>query len=94
MLDEIVYIVYSKPGGVDGMDHTDKGGTIVRATTEKAAAEKFVGQCHGWYEIKPEVHDLEEVAKATLAKLTKLEHLSLTRYPALIEKRFNEGFKK
>lgn len=94
MADEIVYIVYSKPGGIDGMDHTDKGGTIVRATTDKDAATRFVGKCHGWYEIKPEVHDLEAVAKATMAKLTKLELLALIRNSELLVKRHNEGFKK
>lgn len=76
MTDLIVYQVITKPGGVDGLDHTDKGGTVVNASFDKAAmTEKYGRDCR--YRIEPTVIDLGQTKEAALAKLTRIEKLAL-----------------
>ena len=75
-MDKIVYLVKTAPGGVDGMDHTDKGGQLALATFERAAAEKFIGKdCR--YKLEPTVVDTATAKAAALAKLDKLDRLVL-----------------
>ena len=76
MSDRIVYEVVTTGGGVDGMDHNDKGGTVVAAYYDKAAATDYVGK-DGRYRINPTVVDVSEVRKQILARLTPVERLIL-----------------
>ena len=39
-MDKILYTVVTEPGGVDGMDHTDRGGIIVLATFDSNQANR------------------------------------------------------
>ena len=74
-IDTIVYLAISKGGGVDGLDHTDKGGNITDVFLSREAAEKRPNA--SWSIIKPEVFDLAKVAEATLKKLDPVERLAL-----------------
>ena len=74
--DTIVYLVTSAPGGVDGRDHTDKGGTLLLATLDRAEAERRVGKdCR--YILTPTVVDFAAARHRALAKLDKLDKLVL-----------------
>ena len=73
-MDKIVYLVASNPGGVDGRDHTDKGGIIKFASFDKAKAES---QLTGWHSLKKQVIDTMQVESEALAKLTEIENLVL-----------------
>jgi hypothetical protein len=73
-MDSIVYLVKSLGGGIDGRDHTDKGGQILHATPDKDAAESLR---NGWSCVEPTVQDLEVIAKRVLNNLNALETLAL-----------------
>jgi hypothetical protein len=76
MTDRIVYLVLSAGGGVDGMDNTDKGGTLVSASFDKAATQgKYGIDCR--YKIEPQVVDVEVARNEALAKLSQLDRLVL-----------------
>jgi hypothetical protein len=72
MSDRIVYLVVSNGGGVDGRDHTDKGGKILHANLIRDVAERKV---NSWSHLKPTVQDLDEIL--TNIKPTPLEKLAL-----------------
>jgi hypothetical protein len=76
MTDRIVYQVVSEPGGVDGRDHNDKGGTVIYATFEKDAATRRKGN-DSRLRIEPIVVDVEAVMKAAMAKLSLVDRLVL-----------------
>lgn len=74
MSDRIVYLVVSEPGGVDGLDQTDKGGTVLLATYQKEAALSCKGQdCRK--RLEPTVVNVEEVRAEVMRKLTAIERL-------------------
>jgi hypothetical protein len=75
--DQIVYQVVTKGGGMDGMDHTDKGGKIKFASFDRAEAEK---QVTAWDELKLVAmsgQELLDLKKKVLAKLDGVEKLVL-----------------
>lgn len=74
MADTIVYLVKSKSGGIDGRDHTDRGGKILFASKNKEDAE---ARLNGWSELEPAVVDYVEVCKRAIAKLDPLECLAM-----------------
>lgn len=74
MSDRIVYQVISEPGGVDGMDHNDKGGTVLLVTFQKPAALSCKGQ-DSRKRIEPTVINVEEVREEVMRKLTPIERL-------------------
>jgi hypothetical protein len=75
-MDQIVYTLVSKGGGVDGRDFTDKGGKVLAASFDKKDLEK---RNNPWAEIKSEVIDVDAEARVLLNKLTPLELLILQR---------------
>jgi hypothetical protein len=73
--DRIAYLLVSQPGGVDGLDASDKGGVVVDASFDKAAIEKRKG-VDSRYRIEAKVvSDTDRLA--ALAKLSKLDRLIL-----------------
>ncbi len=74
-MDVIVYTLVTNAGGVDGRDHTDKGGVITLATLEKKEAEK---KKNGWNTLVPTVVDLDELGKKVLKSLPPVERLAVT----------------
>ena len=76
MTDRIVYQVVSQPGGVDGMDHNNKGGTIVFVTFNRDAAHgKYGTDCR--YRIEPIVVDTVKAKAEAKTKLNLLDRLVL-----------------
>jgi len=71
----IVYTLITNGGGIDGMDHTDKGGKMTHAFLTRGEAERCPNL--PWCTINPIVADLRETAKNALAKLTPIERLAL-----------------
>ncbi|QBJ04462.1 hypothetical protein HOV23_gp111 [Pseudomonas phage Lana] len=76
MTDRIVYQLITEPGGEDGRDHNDKGGTATYATFEKDAAIRKKGN-DSRLRIEPGVVDTDQVMKEAMAKLTLVERLVL-----------------
>jgi hypothetical protein len=74
-MDKIIYLLVSTGGGVDGRDHTDKGGRILAATYDKAGFDKHPGR--PWARIESRVVDMELARRYALAKLTPLDKLVL-----------------
>lgn len=71
-MDKIVYLIVSKGGGIDGMDHKDKGGKIVYASYEKNQ-----GELNPWTERRADVVDVVEQRRKSLRKLDALDKLVL-----------------
>lgn len=69
--DTIVYCAVREPGGIDGMDHTDKGGNVVDA----AYAQKDL-KIDGWSRLEKRVVVPSEIAKAAIAKLKPTQRLA------------------
>lgn len=66
----ILYMAVARPGGVDGMDHTDKGGQILRAgLTEKDA------RIDGWTRLETDVVNPSKVARDVISWMTGIERL-------------------
>jgi hypothetical protein len=84
MTDTIVYTTVSNGGGIDGMDHTDKGGNVTGAYLDKLKATKNPNA--PWNTVVPIVVDLEELAKATLRKLDPVARLAVEQHfrPAVV----------
>lgn len=78
MTDTIVYTTVSNGGGIDGMDHTDKGGNVTGAYLDKQKATKNPNA--PWNTVVPIVVDLEELAKKTLAKLDPVARLAVEQH--------------
>lgn len=79
-MDRIVYMVISNGGGIDGRDHTDKGGKVMLATFDKADAEGYILNKNSWYRVESIVVDMEKAKREALKKLTKLDKLILGSY--------------
>lgn len=75
MTDRIVYLVVTQSGGVDGRDHTDKGGHIMHATFDSREAAALTRQ--GWDTVKKEVVEMTRARHTALAKLNPLDKLIL-----------------
>ena len=75
MREVIVYLVNALSGGVDGLDHTDKGG-LVKAYWFRPDAEGYV-KTDTRYGIKPEVIDVDKAQLSAIAKLSPLDRLVL-----------------
>ena len=76
-VDRIVYTVVTTGGGVDGMDHTDKGGLIVLATFNKEEAVKRIGlDCR--FKLVPTVVDMDDAIRSVRAKLTTYDRSILS----------------
>jgi hypothetical protein len=68
-----VNVLVTNPGGVDGMDHTSKGGEIVFAGTLEECQKKL----NGWCTLEARVVDLALLKRQALGKLSALELLAL-----------------
>ena len=75
MTDRIVYQLITKGGGMDGRDHTDRGGKLIFATYTKVEAEKNPNK--PWCDLKAIVVDVELARRNALAKLDPLDRLVL-----------------
>lgn len=75
MTDKIAYTLVTKGGGVDGRDHTDKGGVILAASFDKKQLEK--NKNLPWCDIKAEVLDEEKAMREALRKLSPVDKLVL-----------------
>lgn len=78
MSDTIVYTTVAKGGGIDGMDHTDKGGDVTGAYLDKETATKNPNA--PWNTVVPIVADLDVLAKATLRKLDPVARLAIEQH--------------
>lgn len=75
MTDRIIYLLISSGGGIDGRDHTDKGGQMRAASFSRLELERHPGK--PWADIEPCVVDIETQRKVALAKLSPLDKLIL-----------------
>ena len=73
MSECIVYQLVTNPGGVDGLDHTAKGGKVIRAHFSRAAAEDDPSA--PWCNIEPVMIDPHKVLKTATEKLSPIELL-------------------
>lgn len=73
MSDCIVYQLITNPGGVDGLDHTVKGGKVIRAHFSRASAEDDPSA--PWCKVEPVMIDPCKVLKTATEKLTPIELL-------------------
>jgi hypothetical protein len=73
--DRIVYTLVTRGGGIDGMDHTDKGGQVVFATYDRKQAEAHSSK--PWCELVPIVVDVHAGRRTALAKLSPVDKLVL-----------------
>lgn len=71
--DQIVYCAVSQPGGVDGRDHSDKGGVIIRASASRESLK-----IDAWTTLRTHVIKPAEIAENALSRLDPLERLCLT----------------
>ena len=78
VVDTIVYTVVSNGGGVDGLDHSDKGGQVTNAFLTREEVEKCANL--PWGKVVPIVMDLEKTAKDALDKLDPVTRLAVTHY--------------
>ncbi len=74
-MDKIVYVLITQPGGVDGRDHTDNGGTMMMASYDKSQLEK--SKALPWCKIESMVVDVERAKKKALFKLNPIDRLML-----------------
>ncbi len=68
--DCIVYVKKTKAGGVDGKDHTDKGGLIVKASYKPLPSDHY-------YTLEKRVIEVNKAKKEALAKLNPIDRLVL-----------------
>lgn len=72
--DQVVYVVISNPGGVDGKDHTDKGGKVTYASFYKSDAD---GKANAYGTVKARAVNMESARAKALAKLNPIDRLAL-----------------
>ena len=72
--ERIVYCVVSLPGGIDGRDFSDKGGSVIDVFLERTMAEKRVD---AWSTIEPRVVDFVEEGQKIMKDLSPLQKLVL-----------------
>lgn len=80
--DKIVYLVVTQPGGIDGRDHTAKGGDVALATFDKAEALAKIGN-GSWYRLETKVVDVVAARREVLNRLSPLDRLLLKTPEAL-----------
>lgn len=69
--ETILYTLVTEPGGVDGRDPGDKGGTVVKASYDKAEITGRKG-FDSRYRVETQIVD-EKDLRAALTKLTPVE---------------------
>ena len=75
MREKIVYQLIAKGGGVDGRDHTDKGGKVVACFLTRVEAE--TAKQAQWCDVVPVVIDMDQAMLEAQAKLNPLDLLAL-----------------
>lgn len=75
MQEIIVYQLVSIGGGIDGTDHTDKGGKVLEAYKTRQEAEQ--SKVKPWCKIEPIVVDMQQAKKLAMFKLSALDKLAL-----------------
>jgi len=71
----VVYTLISLGGGVDGRDHTDKGGQLSGAYLDEAKAKSAKNA--PWCKLVPQAIDMDQAKHEALAKLNPLDRLAL-----------------
>ena len=74
--DQILYTLVTEPGGEDGRDHTDKGGSVVMASFDKSKIVTRKGN-DTRFKIVKSVINMEDARKEALNKLTEIDKLVL-----------------
>jgi hypothetical protein len=82
--DTILYTVVTEPGGVDGMDHHDKGGVIILTTFDLEEATKKVG-LDSRLKVEKQIV-CEDDVRAALAKLDPIERFLIQQHFAAATK--------
>lgn len=77
----IVYQLITNPGGVDGVDHTAKGGSLLRAHFSRASA--LGDPSAPWCKIEPVMIDPDKVLKTATDKLSPIELLVIHSFKVL-----------
>ena len=72
--DVILYVVVTQPGGVDGRDHTAKGGTVKFASPSKAEAEKHKDN---WSTVETRVINFKNAVNHARQKLDPIDLIVL-----------------
>lgn len=75
MSHSIVYTLISQGGGIDGRDHTDKGGEVVGAYFDETQAVNAKNA--PWCKMVPQAIDIEQAKLVALGKLNALDRLAL-----------------
>ncbi len=70
--DNLVYVV-NAPGGVDGLDSSNRGGPVWAFPTEEEAKKKIGSDTR--YKIKPAILNVPEIRRGLRKKLTVMERL-------------------
>lgn len=74
---QVIYLLITKGGGMDGTDRTDKGGKIIEVHGFEEVALKSPSM--PWCTIEPRAVDLKEIARQASDKLDPLERYAITR---------------
>lgn len=72
---QVLYLLVTKGGGVDGRDHTDKGGDVVGVFAFHETATKSPRA--PWCEIVPTAVDIDATARQAANRLTPVERFCL-----------------
>jgi len=78
MDDRIIYKVVSKGGGMDGMDHTDKGGKIKFASF---SYDEALAKVTPWDTLEKEVLEFDKAKRLAMKKLDGVDKLVLDLNP-------------
>ena len=73
MTNCIVYQLITRPGGVDGLDATSKGGKILRVYFSEPSAKADTAS--PWCDVVPILISTDEVYNQAKAKLSPIEFL-------------------
>lgn len=79
MAVQIIYTLVTNGGGVDGLDHTDKGGKVVGVFGFESVAK--ASPRAPWCSVVPMMVDLDLVAKRAWEKLDPIERYAISRKP-------------
>jgi hypothetical protein len=77
MTDSIVYVVYSLPGGLDGMDNKSMKCKMLYAFATRELAEKCHEKNKSTTKIVAKVYNLDSVSAKAKAKLSPIERFAL-----------------
>lgn len=70
-MDRIIYVLVTQGGGVDGRDHTDKGGHEVFASFSKQDCLKH--KQYPWCKIDARIIDMQEAYNKAIQKLNAVD---------------------